>query len=231
METVPNVNNTMMELVVNREATGYIEKNYNELVRMAITMGAAPEKAEDALHTMYILLFQQETDGQGYNMYKGRSDSIISVQQFVLGRLKRYCKNELYQKDTVSAKVDSHGNIKYKEVSACSDGGDVEGLNEFQVAYNFSASYDDIEDIENSQSVLEEIQYLLTFENALTISMKVLLSEISNIAENVDKIDISLFKEIRTMGDEFAEAFKSVVKFAGKHPDRYKTYLLGAFSN
>ena len=230
METVPNVSNTMKEIEINTEATEYITNNYESLIKLAIKMGAAPEKAADALHNMFAILMSQELNGNGFDVNNGKDGRLITVQQFVCGRLKAYCKNEAYQKDTTSVKLDKNGNVKFKEVSACADSTEVENLNEFQVAYNLCPSYDDIEDIENAESVSEEIAYLLNFEGDFKMSMRRMLANISSIAESVDYIDMSLFSELREMGTEFKEAFKSVVTFAGKHPELYKTYLESALS-
>lgn len=105
----------IVEPVVNREASSYILNNYHNIVGIIRGYDISDEKANDLLHDVYISIVEDEENGEGFNMEYGftRDDvankQLMSVQQFVLGRIKLYSKNLKYRTDIIEA---TRGNIK-----------------------------------------------------------------------------------------------------------------------
>lgn len=208
--TVYGISNTMME-VVDHDATAYVAEHYQQLVTNSLKMGVDPSKANDLVHDVYLSLDKAENNGDGYNMNYGIKGAIITVEQFVYGRLKRYSLNKRYKTPS--------GNPN--EISASSTSSELSELNSAQVAYETAQSVDDIEAIENKLSVEEEAQYILTFQKQVNMDLRWFLKNIQLMATM--EFDTSLLGELRGLiaDSDFADALKSVVKFAGTNKADY----------
>lgn len=101
----------IIEPDVNREASTYIINNYSNLISVIRQCGISAEKANDLLHDVYISIVDAEDNGEGFDMEFGsRIDednnvdfNIMNVEQFVIGRIKLYAKNNKYRNDIIEA--------------------------------------------------------------------------------------------------------------------------------
>ncbi len=101
----------VIEPDVNREASSYIIRNYNNLIGIIRGCDIGVDKASDLLHDVYISIVDAEDNGNGFDMEFGsRVDeygnidfNIMNVEQFVIGRIKLYAKNTKYRSDIIEA--------------------------------------------------------------------------------------------------------------------------------
>ena len=94
----------LVEPETNNEASTFITSKYLELIKFIKSLGIKGEKANDLLHDVYISITDAEADGRGYDMdysVKNGNDNIMLVEQFVIGRIKLYAKNNRYRTDIV----------------------------------------------------------------------------------------------------------------------------------
>lgn len=218
--TMYGINNKLLEPATNTLASDYMADHYSEILSATARMyGVDPAKVEDLVHDVYISIITGEQNGDCFDMNKGNNgDGIISVEEFVYGRIKGYTLNKRYK----FSKNSDH------EVSASSSGEDQEDLVGVQRAYESAASYDDIELVETMASMPEEIEFLLNFSSNIGVNIRFFLQNIHDIARM--SFDASLFSEIRKASndnEEFMTAIQSVVAFAGTHPAEYDEMLAG----
>lgn len=101
----------ILEPVINREASGYIIDNYRNLIGIVRSCDVKEEKANDLLHDVYISIVDAEENGEGFDMEYGSrvnedgeiEANLMSVEQFVIGRIKLYAKNNKYRTDVIEA--------------------------------------------------------------------------------------------------------------------------------
>ena len=101
----------IIEPDVNREASSYIIGNYQNLIGIIRGCDICIDKANDLLHDVYISIVDAEDNGNGFDMEFGsRVDeygnvdfNIMNVEQFVIGRIKLYAKNNKYRSDIIEA--------------------------------------------------------------------------------------------------------------------------------
>lgn len=106
----------ILEPVINREASSYIIDNYRNLIGIIRSCDVKEEKANDLLHDVFISIVDAEQNGEGFDMeYGGHvtedgtvEPNLMSVEQFVIGRIKLYAKNSKYRTDVIEA---SNGNV------------------------------------------------------------------------------------------------------------------------
>lgn len=91
--------NTFFEPECSKEASKFIEENYEEIVRQTLKMGVHFDKVGDIVGDVYISLVNAEENGDGYN-FNYYSEG-ITVEGFVYGRIKQYSKNSKYRNDVV----------------------------------------------------------------------------------------------------------------------------------
>lgn len=86
---------SIIETNSNKDATKYVEAEYNNLIKYIYTLGIK-DKAEDLLNDVWVSLHKAECDGEGYNeeYIKGGH---ITVEQFVLKRIAGYAKSDKYK--------------------------------------------------------------------------------------------------------------------------------------
>lgn len=197
-----------------REASNYIKEHYNEMVACARKM-VNENCAVDLVHDVYMSIIKDENNGKGYNMnYDGkfnRSCGVITVEQFVYGRMKGYSLNERYR------------NMNSMEIAASATC-DTEDMNNVQLAYENATSYDAIELLDIEVSLREELEYLMTYSSKVNI--KFLLKNIFKVSRL--KFDISFMSDISELvkkNKEFAESLATVLKFAGQAPAKYESIL------
>lgn len=101
----------ILETVINREASSYIIDNYRNLIGIVRSCDVKEEKANDLLHDVYISIVDAEENGEGFDMEYGSrvnedgeiEANLMSVEQFVIGRIKLYAKNNKYRTDVIEA--------------------------------------------------------------------------------------------------------------------------------
>lgn len=101
----------ILEPVINREASSYIIDNYRNLIGIVRSCDVKEEKANDLLHDVYISIVDAEENGEGFDMEYGSrvnedgeiEANLMSVEQFVIGRIKLYAKNNKYRTDVIEA--------------------------------------------------------------------------------------------------------------------------------
>lgn len=199
----------------------YIEENYNLLVRVAETLGAAPDKAEDLVTDVYLSIKRKELNGEVYD--ERRSGS---VQSYVIGMIKKYCKNERYLRPTFD-----------DDVVAVDPSEDIDDLDYYntegaiKLAYiDGIKTYDDLDLIIIENDLREDIGYVLQFEDyvegiSLRKVLRIIGENLENLIENIDSSIFASLKRVLKHNDELRESFESVVRFAAENPQRYKEVL------
>lgn len=216
------------EPVINREASNFISEHYNELVQKAKEMGVDASKAEDIVQDVTVSILRAEEIGEGYDMTKGnQGDSIISVRQFIFGRLKGYSKNKEYRKPTEGSIAKPDGNGYYiNEIPSSESSSDLDKLSACQKAYSLAADYDTLSDVEDMQAFEEELDYILQFDRAFDNRLSAFLKNIEYFKENIESVGIGgLLDKVRDFGFDFKEAFTNVVKFSSINYQVYSDCL------
>lgn len=224
----PFFSSGFMEPVINRDASNFISEHYGELVQKAKEMGVDASKAEDIVQDVTVSILKAEEAGDGYDMSRGnKDDSVISVRQFVFGRLKGYSKNKEYRKPTESsiAKPDGSGYFM-NEIPSSENSSDLDKLSACQKAYNLAADYDSLSDIEDAQAFEEELDYILQFDKVFDYRLSAFLKNIEYFKENIEAMDVGgLLEKVRDFGSDFKEAFTNVVKFSSINFQLYSDCL------
>lgn len=206
----------IVEPVVNHEASDYIINNYNALINIIKSYNIKAEKAGDLLHDVYISIVDSENNGMGFNMEYGSTldkpnDSIINVEQFVIGRINGYSKNMKYSTDVIEATkgyvnqqdvvydkvLNNDGTVKEvkrkvethkvqimmtSNAASYNDGVDVDSNNDnFQKAYATAFTSDSTDDLDDLYSVREQIDYCIDVCNLHGVN-------ILNIFKNIDEL-------------------------------------------
>lgn len=215
--TMYGINNRILEPATNTLASDFMAEHYEEIVSATYRMyGVNPERVEDLVHDVYISILNAERNGDCYDMSKGSEEGIISVEEFIYGRIKRYTLNKRYHNPT-------NGD---NEIAASCSGEEQDEMGGIQRVYDAAANYDDLELVELMASIPEEIEYLLNFDSTTKVNIRYFLQHIHDIAAMT--FDASLFREIRDVGmvdSDFMTAIQSVVAFAGTNPTEYDTIL------
>lgn len=127
---LPEVSPTEAE--TNNEASDYIANHYRYLLLKIKGFGVKDEKAEDLLHDVFISVLDSENNGQGFDMEYGtrqlnkKNANLMSVEQFVLGRIKLYAKNDKYKTNVIDAMAGSVSDTyTYTESIIGTDGAEV----------------------------------------------------------------------------------------------------------
>lgn len=213
-----------LEPVINREASEFIKDNYNEIARNVLKFKVPEDKALDLLNDVYISIVNAENQGNGYDYNKSTEGGIITVEEFIYGRIKGYAKNDRYRTDIAEKKKSSKD---YMEViSSSSSSSDFDTLDSFQKAYAMASVYDDIEAIEDELSILERIDFCRQFDDIVGFNMLEVFKNIEALSDS--NIHESLFRQLRSalkQHDEFAEDFTSLVEFSMKSPSKFKEII------
>lgn len=213
--TIPGLKNKLRDKS-NNIATSYIENHYQEMIAAALKMGISEDKAEDLVHDVYISLIRSEDNGDGYTIRKKENGTVITVEQFVYGRLKGYSKNIRYK----------NGRFNNFEIPASNNGHRQEELNSIQLAYeNTSTGTDEIEESDLRISVLSQIEYLKKFTEC-GVNMNFVLHHLRELSYS--SVDLTLFEAVKIIvrnNKQFADALSDTFKFAGRCPDQYNMML------
>lgn len=202
-----------LEPTINKEASSYIENNYNEILIQAKKMGVHEDKVGDLVNDVYFSIVQAENEGNGYDFNKGENGTGILVEQFVYGRISRYAKNIKYRTDI----VEKVGKAGFVISSSSSSEDEIDQLSSFQKAFALASKYDDLDFVDEELSIREIISYCLSFDSQVNMSMSALFRNI-DILGNME-INKSLFDPLKAViseNREFAEAFRNAIEFSMK---------------
>lgn len=211
---------SLTEVESNTMASDYLVEHYEELITEVQKMGIRGDNVHDLIQDVYLSLVKAERSGEGYDMSKGKDGRLISVPEFVIGRLKGYSKNVKYRSG-------SYCGVEIPSTACEMDGDENLHLDSFQAAYlKASNETDEIADLEEYNSVREQIKFCMTFDNEIGFS-------ILNLLKNADKLvklttDKTLFYKlshiVKTRPD-FSEALNSILNYGINNKDRYQAVL------
>lgn len=239
--------NVSMDIPDNKLASDFVAQHYDELtlyVRKTLK-GKIADPCE-LVHNVWLSFRRSEEAGDGYDPNRGNED-IITLEQFVYGRLKKYCLGIKFQNmgalernvDSIdiafagdspsSSKVDSRGVVKnpyaVREIAASSSE-DLEFV--YSNAEDLSAveQYQRVEDFE---SIRDSIETLFTYSTDKR-DMETFLRNLTKIGSSNVAISAlrSMFRDIVEFAQKnsgFKETLFEVMEFAAKYPDDYKVTL------
>ena len=223
----------LIEPEINHQASEYFVENYNTIMSQARKMnGVDPDKVEDLVHDVMISLLNSENAGEGYSMDHSRQGSLITVADFVYGRLKAYSKNRKYSIDGCDRHISTKrvGNETVTVVdfdiafASVSDGTDTDDMDSMQRAFANAACYDDeIELIEESLTLRKDIETCLEMDERCCMSFLALFRNIDMFVDNFDNSIFDRLKAAIREDKEFGEALMNVLSTASKHRGMFDT--------
>lgn len=199
----------------NREASDFVSENYHRMVEAAHKMGVRSDLANDVVHDVYISLLRSEQSGNAYDSEYCENGDYISVEEFVFGRLKGYCKNGRY-----------HTEVSGVEVPAgmrSSQDTEIDSMDNFQKAYALASVYDDIDAAETTIDIRSNIQVCATIGKALGWSVIDLFRQLGD-PEEAQYIDKELFSSLK-MAVENTEMAEAIIEVGTYAQDNYEQFL------
>lgn len=210
------MNAAFIEPNVNKEASNYMTEHLDEIRRQARKMGINQDMLDDLISDVWLSIRDAELRGEGYNVAHSNDGDVITVEEFVYGRIKRYSLNIKYRSD-VSERHTSKDKSKSIEVfsASCSDTSDLDNLDGFQKAYALAASYDDIDDVDAEISLRSNIEFCIGFNDIIGFN-------VVNFFKNMDMFSSIAFnpgifdklKEAMNYHSDFRDAFREIMLVA-----------------
>lgn len=207
---------SFLEPQVNHEASDYMSAHWDDICKQARKMGVHADFVDDLVCDVWLSIRDAEMNGNGYDVSHSNEGDIITVEQFIYGRIKGYSMNNKYRADVYERKVSKDATKSIEIVSASSsEGTDLDKLDGFQKAFALAATYDDIDNVEAEMSLRSNIEFCMAFDNIIGF-------HIINLFKNLDMFSTigfnsSIFdklKEACNYHDEFGEAFKDILGIA-----------------
>ena len=219
-------NSGIKEPEIDRQASTFISEHFNELVKAAFKMGVDPNKCEDIVQDVALSIFRQEEFGEGFNENNGKLDEPITVREFVFGRLKGYSANIKYRKPTeapikVTNKSTNKEEFQLNLIPATSLSDDVDTMSSCQKAYATASCNDDMSNVDEAESIEEELRYVLSFDRICNGGISSLLKEIDYFKMNCENKEFSNLFNFTRFNGTFKEALTDVIKFSGTNRTRY----------
>lgn len=221
--TIYGVGFQFIEPAINHHLSNYIADNYGIILEKVRQMGVHMNYVEDMVQDVYLSYLKAENEGDGFDSERG-----LTVEQAVYGRLKRYSKNTKYQKPTEAPKKKATNPEEYdmKEICATAMDTELDNLSPCQKIYNMCASVDNIDAVEEKQSLAEQLNFVLSFEDCFKISLKGFFNNIEDILDNIDKMSSGLFDELLKFQDEqFKDALLDILSCSFKDPGYFRETL------
>lgn len=212
----------LVEMDINHEASEYIVENLSTITRQARKMvGVDPEKVEDLVQDLIESILRSESRGEGYSISHSDDGKVITVAEFVYGRLKGYSRNAKYQAGsserhivsrTVNGKTSQ--SVDFEVISASSHNEtDLDSMSAVQRAYATAHSYDNsIEDIDAVVSLRQDIEFCLDFNEVVGFNFLNLFKNI-DMFQSLD-FESSMFDRLRdamNFHTELKEALHNVL--------------------
>lgn len=231
---------SLTEAVTSTEACDYLAEHYNDIIKIVAKCGIHPSRCEDLIHDVWISLAEDEKNGEGFDMNYTNTKSnntILDVSQFVIGRIKLYAKNARYKTEiseastTVVYQSNSDGGkfiknrINTTTVAASFDDADLDSNDSFQKGYAMASVTDSTDDLVESYSLREQIDYCIDicetsglniinlFKNIDTLSELLGVQTRKKLSENV----FDTITELVNKHNDFAEALLDVLKFSARN--------------
>lgn len=217
----------LVEPEVNHVASEYFTEHYNEIKRQASKMvGVDPSKVEDLVNDVYESILRGENEGNGYDIDHSHEGSIITVADFVYGRLKLYSKNRRYAAEGCDRHVSTKRvnnqvvtTVDFDVAYASPDNSrDLDEMTGIQRAYaNASCIDDDIELINDTVSLRQDIEFCLDFSSVVGMNFLNLFKNIDMFTANMDSSIFDNLREQLKYHDELSDALYSVLSSAANH--------------
>lgn len=210
-----NLKARFIEPETTKDGSRFITDNYDEIVIQVRKMGVQQDMVHDVIADVYISIVNDEEDGEGYDPNKG-----TTLEEYVYGRLKGYSKNAKYRTDFEALKG---GGYAYSSTPSSDD---LENLDSFQKAYATAGTYDEIENVENMMDIREQIDYCLSFESIVGMSIIGLLKNLDKL--NSELVNRTLFENVKDAvkyHDEFGDALKSVIEFSMRQKSAFDAVI------
>lgn len=217
----------ILEPVVNTEASEFMAMNQAAIKKQACKMGVHRDMVDDLFSDVYISIREAELRGEGYNIDKSNEDDVITVEEFVYGRIKRYSMNVKYRNDASERHVSKDYSKSVEIYSASStDASDLDKLDGFQKAYAMAATYDAIDDVDAEISLRSNIELCLAFNESIGFNILAFFREMdmfSNINFNTGIFD--RLKDTMSRNAEFRDAFKEIMMIAISRKPVFETVV------
>lgn len=208
---------------VNREASKFIEMNYNKLRNFIMKQGIIT-RAEDLLHDVYISIMKHESDGEGWDGER------CTVSQYVYSMINGYCHNRKYLSEVSEVGV-GVGTENIRVI--CASGNEEDELTGIYKAYAEAVSdIDSISDAEEAEDLRSNIDFCIDIAEIRGVNILNMFKNISALVDmckcTSNMYSISGVDKVYILGkehNEFFEAFSNVVKFSGKNPELYNRVI------
>lgn len=212
------------EVEINHEASTYIADNYSLILDQARRMGVDPDKVEDLVQDVFVSIVTGENEGNGYDISHSRENSVITVADFVFGRLKGYSKNVKYQSGCEKRRSSNPAdNIDI--VSASPTDTDLDKLDSMQRAYASAPSFDETEKVELFVSLRQDIELCLDFNDAVGFNLVNLFRNIDLFSNDFNSSIFERLSKALKYHTEFGEAFKNVLLSARADRDTFDSII------
>lgn len=207
---------TFIEPNVNTEASTFMTEHLSEIRNQVKKMGVAPDMIDDIIGDVWLSIHEAELRGEGYDISHSNAGDIITVEEFVYGRIKGYSMNSKYQSSFVERRKAKKSSNSVEVVCAsCSDTSDLDNLDGFQKAYAMASSCDDIDNVEAEISLRNNIEYCMKFDEAIGFRFINLMKNISLFSEfGFNNGIFDRLKETISKNEALGEAFKEVISVA-----------------
>lgn len=216
----------------NNLATQFVENNIQRLYSFARTLQIDKSKAEDLVHDVFKSLVIAERNGDCYQ-FSGDKATMITVEEFVKGRIKGYSKNRAYYVSEVSNV--GNGNTVITCAATPEETGDYDSANNNSfrnTLKNASYEFNDYDTIEGSESLREQLLFIESMDELHRFGIIKMLKNIDvfdNFLSGVKSHKYeSIFNTIRqavVTHNELGEALQSVLEFAKDDRVRFESVL------
>lgn len=223
----------LIDPVINRQASQYCAEHRDELVRRArMISGVDPSKAEDLVDDVFLSIITAENEGDGYDISHSNAGDVISVSDFVLGRIKGYAKNKRYSIEGSDRHLKNSSDEKGTKVAdfdivfASSNSGDPDDMNGVQLAYHNAHKYEDeLDAVEDQIALRQSIEFCIDFSEAVRFDFLNMFKNIDIFSGDFDKSIFDGLIEQLKHHNELSDALYNVIECAVKHRDIYDSVL------
>jgi hypothetical protein len=225
----------LVEPEINHLASEYIVEHYESIKAQARKMvGVDANKVEDLVHDVMESILIAENNGNGYSMDHSREGSIITVADFVYGRLKLYSKNRKYSSEGCDRHVSTkrvNGEmvtvVDFDIAYASPDNSkDVEDMTGMQRAYaNASNLVDEMELVEEIADLRRNVEFCIDFDKVVGMNFRNLFEHVGAFDCEIDSSIFDNLREHLKEHDELSEALFQVLNAAVKHRAVFDTVM------
>jgi len=208
-----------VEPAFNNEASKYMAEHLDEIRKQVGRMGVHIDQIDDLISDVWLSISEAERRGEGYDVSHSNEGDIITVQEFIFGRIRGYSMNARYRNDGTERHVSKDKSRSVEIISAsCSDTSDLDNLDGMQKAYAMASSYDDIEAVDAEISLRSNIEFCIGFNDMVGFNLMNLFKNmdiITGVEFNTGIFD--MLKATMSRYTEFRDAFKEVMLIAVRY--------------